>query len=388
MDRSTGVTDPVFLISNSLIPDQGLPCAAPGLRVHGLYHGLRSHGVNASIILPEEPVHQLAKRWGAEGLPPQLPVDAILLRQNDIQEYLLDHGPCTAISTNYSGTKNLSRHASIRIGLDLFSATSLEHRYRASRGSETSKVIAEKNTAIAKADFFFVNGSRRVPYYHGWLSNLDFDLRNIELPAVNMCLPLELSEREDPRLPINLAIMGYDQAWAPITPMLELLETLAEEFPIHINVVAAVDYWKKENFDSPLARTMLRLTDHPKFTIHEPQSYQSLGRLLQQADIFLDLFGENIERYYSMSTRAIVALVHGVPVVHPGFTELGDWIAQHDAGWSYSGCDHAALSGLLKRVCDNPNLLRNKREGAERLAKQFLDPHIETAKILHRLGRH
>jgi hypothetical protein len=170
--------------------------------------------------------------------------------------------------------------------------------------------------------------------------------------------------------------------------MLELLEALAEEFPIHVNVVAAVDYWKKDNFDSPLAHTMLRLAEHPKFTIHNPQAYDSLGRLLQQSDIFLDLFSENIERYYSMSTRAIVALIHGVPVLHPGFTELGSWVLQHDAGWPYSGCDRVALSSLLKSICDNPQLLLEKREGAERLAKQYLDPHTETVKILHCLGRH
>lgn len=371
-----------------MIPGTLFPSAAPGLRAWGLKAGLAANGLQSTIILPKEMVERQLERWnGPQSTPPQLG-DAVVVRSDRIMEHLVQHAPATVIATNWAGTAHLRPHPLLRIGLDFFSPTVLEHRYRE---ANIDSVIRNKRAAIELADFFFVNGSRRVGYSHGWLAACGLDLRDIDVPAVNMSLPFDFRAENEGSAGnvIRINVTGYNQPWAPLAPVLEQLEALAVRAPIVVDVIAATDYWNQTMPGDALAETLQRLSINPKFQILPPVDYRRLGQSIRAADLVIDLFEHNIERAYSMSTRAIVALAHGVPVIHPGFTELGSLIKEYDAGWT----DEAGTSGYaglleksVKELQADPEMRARKKRAARALARAHFNPLTETRKLLQLLA--
>ena len=377
----------VYLVSNALPPGFGCPTAAPGLRTWGLRQGLVANGVDATIIVPRSLVTRQMERWShtaGNGAFGSVAVSGVVvLESREIMEFLVSQGPAVVLMTNSGSYSSLERHPLLRIGMDFFSATVLEHRFRGLVAIE--KVIAAKREAMALADFYLVNGSRRVAYCHGWLASTGRDLGDLALPVVNMCLPARIRPstlRSSP--PIRLMIAGYDQAWAPLRPVLELLERLTARLPVEVTVISVADYWKADGAGE-LGALLERLSEHGSFRILKPMDYEAFGTTLHGIDVFVDLFAENVERRYSMSTRAVVALAHGVPVLHPGFTELGEMIRSYDAGWTDVRMGDGLIDGLERVILDlvgKPEILKAKREAAVKLLFDHFNPTRETAGML------
>jgi hypothetical protein len=372
----------VFLIGNALPPGFGTPSAAPGLRVWGLRQGLEANGVDATIVIPANLVARQQERWAGQGGVASVD-HVVILDRTQVQDYLVDQGPATVLMTNSGSIGMLQRHPRLRIGMDFFSPTVLEHSYRAQTPIED--VIEAKREAIAMADFYYVNGVRRIPYCHGWLAACAKELADFAMPSVNMCVPAGLpGDRRDENLPLRLMVAGYDQAWAPLTPILRILEDLAARLPLDVTVVSAADYWREGSADE-FGAELARLALNPAFHILDPMPYEDLGARLRQADVFVDLFANNIERQYSMSTRGVVALAHGVPLLHPRFTELGGLLHEFDAGWTdvEMGVGLSAhLERLILDLVRHPDIVQRKRSGAMKLLFEHFNPARETAKLL------
>jgi len=135
------------------------------------------------------------------------------------------------------------------------------------------------------------------------------------------------------------------------------------------------------------AALLSRLHGHQRSRIFPAVEYYRLSEIIKQSDVFVDLFSENIERHYSMSTRAVVALVHGVPLLHPRFTELGELIERYDAGWtaSHQLDEFAIVEQALQEILSNPAVLERKRQNARDLATAEFNPVSEAAKLLPHL---
>ena len=80
-----------------------------------------------------------------------------------------------------------------------------------------------------------------------------------------------------------------------------------------------------------------------------------------------------------MVTRSVVALAHGVPVVHPPFSELSQLIESEEAGWLLDPATPGALSDLLEGL--DPADIAHRRAGAARLAATRLDPATAVAPL-------
>src|SRR5205807_2402964 len=74
----------IILVSNDIVPGQGLPVAAPGLRVHGLAAGLAAHGYPVRVVVVRGP---LDRQWRAQ-VPPPLARDTVALNSHHLGSYL------------------------------------------------------------------------------------------------------------------------------------------------------------------------------------------------------------------------------------------------------------------------------------------------------------
>jgi hypothetical protein len=114
------------------------------------------------------------------------------------------------------------------------------------------------------------------------------------------------------------------------------------------------------------------LASLPNVEVRPPMPWVEFSNFLSGVDVFVDLFPRTPEREMAMVTRSVVALAHGVPVVHPPFTEVSEIIAGSGAGWIVDPGDPAAVARLFAGL--DPAAVADRRSAATALASGRLDP--------------
>lgn len=95
--------------------------------------------------------------------------------------------------------------------------------------------------------------------------------------------------------------------------------------------------------------------------------------MLAEGGVALDLMAYNMERELAFTTRTVVYLSLGLPVVHDDYSELGRLIAQAGAGWAIPHDDPAAARELLTRTLRGDIDLAPHAQAAHRLVAEHLN---------------
>lgn len=111
-----------------------------------------------------------------------------------------------------------------------------------------------------------------------------------------------------------------------------------------------------------------------------------LGELFE-SDIVIDLHQPTIERSFAMSTRAVVALCAGLPVIHQHGTELSDLLVEYSAGFVVDPEDQEQIEAVLLRLLQKPEALALARAGVRRLRAAVLNPTSAIDALIGRLNR-
>jgi hypothetical protein len=108
---------------------------------------------------------------------------------------------------------------------------------------------------------------------------------------------------------------------------------------------------------------------------------------LLQSDIVIDLHQPTIERSFAMSTRAVVALCAGLPVIHQRGTELSDLLVEYSAGFIVDPEDREQIEAVLLRLLQQPEALAAARAGVQRLHEAVLNPAAAIDELVGQLNR-
>ena len=364
----------VVVVSNDLTPGFGLPVAAPGLRAFGLAEGLRKHGFSVRTVVPRAIVD---RQW-AGNVPPAPPADTDVIDMSRLSDYLATRAPVTAIIINSNQADHLVKQEGVRIVLDFFAPKMLELAYETAGPYEIERLEAlraRKLRAIDLADAFIVNGGKKVPYFLSWLLQTTRDVRVTPLPVVNMCVPTaRKTTRDDGE--VRLLVAGYAQSWNSIGRALPVLRAKLEEHAsLRLDIVWR-RHWGVSGVASNAGSEFAGLEEHPSVRVHDVMTFSEFRELLGRVDVAVDLFGKTLEREYAMVTRSAVALACGLPIVHPPFTEVSQFVRRFGAGWLVDADDHDAFAALIDRLVTDPLLLAEATAGAERAAAEVFDPAI------------
>ncbi|MCA1722638.1 MAG: hypothetical protein LC779_16620 [Actinobacteria bacterium] len=322
----------VIVVSNDLTPGFGLPVAAPGLRAFGLAEGLRNHGFSVRTVVPRAIVD---RQW-AGNVPPAPPADTDVIDMSRLSDYLATRAPVTAIIINSNQADHLVKQEGVRIVLDFFAPK---------------------------------------PYFLSWLLQTARDVRVTPLPVVNMCVPTaRKTARDDGE--VRLLVAGYAQSWNSIGRALPVLRAKLEEHAaLRLDIVWR-RHWGVSGVASTAGSEFAGLEEHPSVRVHDVMTFSEFRELLGRVDVAVDLFGRTFEREYAMVTRSAVALACGLPIVHPPFTEVSQFVRRFGAGWLVDADDHDAFGALIDQLVTDPSLLAEATAGAERAAAEVFDPAI------------
>lgn len=369
-----GARGRVVVIANDVVPGQGVPVAAAGLRAFGLAEGLRAHGFEVTLAVAR---HIVERTWRRR-LPPPAPRGTVAIATRDLARYVATTRPRAVVFTNSHAVDGLGRTPGVRYVYDFFAPKMLELSYRSANGfprEELAALRARKLRGLALADAVIVNGAKKVGYVYGWLTQTDRDVRSVPVEVVPMCVPPHLVERP-PYRPVRLGVAGYLQPWSPPGPWVQPVLRHVDDGRAQLDLVVAAHWGRIGGEPVPMHPAFGPLLSHPRVEAHTPMRFADFRRFLDEVDVSVDLFEHNLERELAMVTRTVVALASGVPVVHPPFTEVSPYIRDYDAGWLVDPREEAAIDAALEEIVSFPEVLTEKRANARALAVDVLDPKL------------
>ena len=368
----------VLILSNDIVPKLAMPVAAPGLRAFGLAEGLRANGLEVTTVLIREFVERQWLRFGRSVPHPTAPGTEIVGAKN-LSRYLASNAPATVVMINSNQISHLKPIKGIRYVLDFFAPKMLETLYQ--RGEEYPKeelkaLRERKIQAIELADAFTINGEKKIPYFLAWMLQGDRDVRNLPMEVVNMCLPLSWDEEIAVGTPVRFAVAGYLQTWSTLGNWVEVVERNLDHPDMSLDLLVPWHWGGGREKVHVSEGDLDRLAQHESVTTHGTMNFSEFQNFLSTVDVSLDLFQHNLEREYAMVTRSVNALACGVPVIHPPFTEISSWISVYDAGWLVDPQDTPALEKVIGTILENPEVVREKKQNARKLAADIIDPEV------------
>lgn len=383
----------VLVISNDVIEGFGVPVAAPGLRATGLAVGLREHGHEVSISVPEDLLGML---FGSD--IPEPPDGAVVVSPTALMAHIDATGAEVVVFINSNMSSHLQPRSGVRFIYDFFAPKILESTSSAQGGRSFSDVAAEKERALALADEVWVNGQRKMGYALGWMlrdgveqlrtesfgfpslrsGDLTAPLRLVEMPVA---LPDGISPDDangSPGPGTRIGIAGYAQNWSTLSSVARGHSTLVDHG--HELHALTPQHWAADPSNAPINILPAGVVQH-----EGPLPFAEFAEWVQGMDAMVDLFAPSAERSFAMVTRSAVALRLGVPLIHAVDSEISDLIQFYDAGWVLDPDDGERWEVIATEVGD-PAVLARKRSGAKRVSVERFEPRSALFSAATQLG--
>lgn len=373
----------VVLISNDVTPEMIVPGSAPGLRVSGIAQGLRAHGIETVVVIPRGRYEQVWSEMGTSGLPPVPPGTVVLARQH-FADFLDQERPDATIICNSNQFDAIDGAATGHLVYDFFAPKMLEAECEGATREVLQALERRKLRALASADAVIVNGKKKIDYVEGQLAKCGRDdLRN-RMAVVNMCYDWPEKRGVPSRTEgLSVVVSGHLQRWLNYGTMFDRLVEALETIPtlsLTLNLLRVSEDHLAAN------PTIRKCLGHPRTRVRGAMLFGDYADMIQEHDVFLDVFEPTEERKLAMVTRSVTALGLGVPVIHPGFTEVSPFLKQMSAGWiadiTSGGED---LIALLNRLAADPDEVLAKTEGAQSLSQGAFAPKTATAPLVDML---
>lgn len=369
----------VVVLANDVVPGMGLAVAAPGLRAWGLALGLRTHGHDVTVVLDQRAVR---KAWRGQVSPP-LPPGCLILKPSTLHRYVRTHDVDALVVTNSNHVPLIGDLGRCRLVYDFFAPKVLEMSQEtgaADLEQSLEALATRKREALARSDAVVVNGAKKLPYVRRWLAeagvpDLPVEVVTMAVPPVPPSAPVTGGEVPVGERALRAIITGYLQPWSRPGPVEGPLTTLLDRGTLTLDLLVG-EHWGSGKA-AEVHPELQALTSRAGVTRHGLLRFDDFRRLVARCDLSIDVFSRNPERELAMVTRSVVALSCGVPVMHVPFTEVSPIIEEHDAGWLVEPDDVDAMADVLAQAQD-PAVLARKRAGAERVAREVLDPPAAT----------
>jgi hypothetical protein len=258
----------------------------------------------------------------------------------------------------------------VPLAIDLAGPHLLERLYW---GSPDIIADAEaKLAALRRADFVVCSGEYQRHYFYAWLAMAGFDLRKTEVPVIPFSVPpVEQLPGDTSREPYSMVYGGMLLAWQdPSRALRVVLEEMERAGRGRLHVYTGPHPVLDASGDH-LASLMTELRNHPRVELHGIQPFDKLLQEYARYEVALDLMARNPERELAFTTRTMIYLACGLPVIHNDYSELAGLVRRYGGGWTLSPDDEGGLRNLCRMLLGESRQLESVRAQARALAEQF-----------------
>jgi glycosyltransferase involved in cell wall biosynthesis len=368
----------VLVITTEPLPFKGLMTTGAGLRAWGIAEGLKNSGHDVTIGMPVECIE------GKEINDPFFDKKKNVFIRSQLTEYCNAQKPDVIVFQHW-GLMNELKTEPCPIAVDLAGAHLLERYYWNGGGEnpeDPAKVfedtfemnLSEKLKALRRSDFLCCSGKFQRLYFLPYLAMAGFPMIKNILPVIPFSIaPKPPFTGEIKRDPFTFVFGGMFLPWQnPEKPLKWLLECFDEKdrgcllFFGGMHPGMDVSRGKFE----PLVKM---LSAHPRVEMKGLMPFNELCEEYSRASVALDLFEKNPERELAFTTRTVVYLWCGLPVIYNNYSELSEYIDQGDAGWILPPDDEKSFKKIIYDILEEKENLEEKRKSAQSLVKEKLD---------------
>jgi GT2 family glycosyltransferase len=354
----------VLVVSPDILPFAGLPTVGSALRAWGIAEGLRSKGHDVRMTMPREAVERFPGR-----VPPE--AERTAWDAGNLFEQVLAALPDVVVICGWPPAAFLYQHPGVPVVLDQAGPHLIEREF--AEFGDPAENAEQKLAALSIADYFTCSGARQFEYFSRWLERAGWSERDIRERAAS--IPFSI----DPRLPerqdsdeLTFVYGGIFLPWQdPSRALKVVVEELERRDRGKLQLLGGKHPWGRIDtgvFDDLYAQ----LGQSDRVAVSEFLPYDELGSIYSRAHVAVDLMLRNRERELAFSTRTVVYLWYGLPVIHSDYSELSEYIREYDAGWTVDPEDEAALRAVLEDIFENPGCTAVKGRNAQRLVQEQL----------------
>ena len=356
----------VLVLAGDVLPVGGLPTSGAGLRAWAIGEGLKGRGHRVTFAM-----HKVVLKHGADAVPAEHREAA--WDEQTLNETVASVKPDIIVSCGWYPAIWLER-GRIPIAIDQHGPHMLERGFHKDHPIDFVTGARQKLMALSKADFFSCAGDRQRHYFEPWLMQAGFDLtRPEEQPHV---MPLSLSPdlpAHEPEGEPTFVYGGVFLPWQdPSAALTTLVETLERHGRGRLTLFGGAHPIFQEIGTGVFPRLRARLEGSSRATFEPMIAHAELLRRYARAHVAIDLMKRNAERELAFTTRTVEYLWCGLPVIYNDYSELSDYIADYEAGWTLDPDDQDGLRAVIETILTDPQEVARRGRNAQRLVRERL----------------
>jgi glycosyltransferase involved in cell wall biosynthesis len=329
-----------------------------GLRAWSLAQGLRTQGFDVVTAMPSSVLSESAAQ------NPEIRSNCFE-RQN-LTAFIQERNPDVLIVQHWGLMREIET-VECPLAIDLAGPHLLERAYWGSESFESD--LYEKLAALRRADFVICSGEFQRYYFLSFLALAGFLLEPHLLPVIPLSLSPELPSKPKGE-PDAFIYSGMFLPWQdPSKALTWLLEVFDDQQRGSLTFCGGM-HPEGDVSGGAFQALLERLERHPRVTLKGLVPYDQLLAEYQNAGVAVDLMVRNLERELAFTTRTMVYLWCGLPVIYNYYSELSGYIRHYKAGWVLSPEDEAGFKSVVKEILSQPEEVRRRGQNAQRLVRE------------------
>jgi hypothetical protein len=370
----------IAVLTTEPLPLPGCATTGAGLRAWGIAEALRSRGLNVIVAGPEH-----ATGPAKPAAVPQAFSHVRWFKRAEIGTFLATEKPDVLVLQHWGLAAEVPE-LSIPLAIDLAGPHLLERLYWGGE-ADMERNLAEKLAALRRADFLTCSGEFQRHYFLPYLAMAGFEMRGDLLPVIPFSVPPPGWERtmyggtSDTESPAPVTRRGPDGpefayggaflAWQdPTGPLSWLLDEFAAAGRGILHFYGG-PHPVLDASGGRFAQLLDTLRANPRVRMHGFMGFDELLRSYRSHDVALDLMARNPERELAFTTRTMVYLYCGLPVIYNDYSEISGIVQRHECGWTLSPDDESGFRSVVRSILDGNARLNPMRGNAREAAREY-----------------
>lgn len=361
----------VVVLTTEPLPLPGCATTGAGLRAWGLAEGLRAEGFELVVAAPYY-----------EEKPPE-PVEGFAhvrhFRRSAIGEFLEAEAPEVVVLQHW-GMAGEVPELSVPLVIDLAGPHLLERLYWGGGNFEAN--LAEKLSALRRADLVICSGHFQRHYFYPFLAMAGFDLRKDPVAVIPFSVPppgwekqaygtggedAQAAEREPYSFVYGGAFLAWQDPTLPIRWLLEEMERAGRgKLYFYGGSHPVIDA-----SGGKFAELADQLKKHKRVEMRGFRGFDQLLGEYRHYSVALDLMAFNPERELAFTTRTMIYLYCGLPVLYNNYSELSSVVREARCGWGLSPDDETKFRQVVRSILEGEAPLEQMRANTRLLSEGY-----------------
>lgn len=359
----------ILIITTEPLPYKGSITTGAGLRAWGLGKGLESKGFDVTMAFPRR-ILDRQNDIGDRRFPsvPNINIENTFEPAN-LTDFINSKSPDIVIFQHWGLMKYVA-HLNIPVVLDFAGPHLLERYYWGDKNYEEN--YHEKISAIKRADLITCSGEYQKHYFLSFLQISGYDIDKYPFPVIPFSISPDLPLLTFPDK-LTFVYTGLFLPWQDPSESINILLNELDKRNTGKLLFFGGIHPEGDVSQGKFSGIIDKIKNHKRVEFYGLLPFDELVEKLKSGSVSLDLMKRNYERELAFTSRTVVNMWCGLPVLYNNYSELSHYIKEYDAGWILDPEDSDSFKRNLSEIIDSSEMIKVKGKNAQKLVKEKLN---------------